>query len=127
MTQQSDIAATVHNGVHDERNVVSSLLERDNSLARKGCRAVVTTEQMLTSLRTQCAGWGQSMWVAYHTQRTVTTLQGICRLTLCVRWCRNPQCEWYHRPYRPEEEGRTSPERYLAALEEKLIKERLPS
>jgi len=35
MTQQSDIAATVHNGVHDERNVVSSLLERDNSLASK--------------------------------------------------------------------------------------------
>src|SRR5260370_1587457 len=90
MTQQSDIAATVHNGIHDERNVVSSLLERDNSMARKGCRPVATTEQMLTSLRTQCSGCGQSMWVAYHTQRTVTTLQGICRLTL----------------YRPEEEGR---------------------
>lgn len=46
------------------------------------------------------------MWVAYHTQRTITTLQGICRLTLCVRRCRNSCCEWYHRPYRPEEEGR---------------------
>jgi hypothetical protein len=46
------------------------------------------------------------MWVAYHTQRTITTLQGICRLTLVVRRCRNPQCERYHRPYRPEEEGR---------------------
>jgi hypothetical protein len=46
------------------------------------------------------------MWVASHTQRTMTTLQGICRLTLCVRRCRNQQCEWYHRPYRPEEEGR---------------------
>ncbi len=32
--------------------------------------------------------------------------KGICRLTLCVRRCRNQQCEWYHRPYRPEEEGR---------------------
>lgn len=39
-------------------------------------------------------------------ERTITTLQGICRLTLSVRRCHNPQCEWYHRPYRPEEEGR---------------------
>lgn len=46
------------------------------------------------------------MWVAYHTQRTITTLQGICRLTLVVRRCRNPQCSRYHCPYRPEEEGR---------------------
>lgn len=46
------------------------------------------------------------MWVAYHTRRTITTLQGICRLTLCVRRCHNQQCERYHRLYRPEEEGR---------------------
>jgi hypothetical protein len=46
------------------------------------------------------------MWVAYHTRRTITTLQGICRLTLCVRRCHNQQCEQYHRLYRPEEEGR---------------------
>src|SRR5260370_24429387 len=46
------------------------------------------------------------MWVAYHTRRTIPTLQGLCRLTLCVRRCRNQQCERYHRPYRPEEEGR---------------------
>jgi hypothetical protein len=75
-------------------------------MARKGCRAPATTEQTLMCLWTQCAGCSQPMWVAYHTQRTITTLQGSCRLTLCVRRCRNPQCEWYHRPYRPEEEGR---------------------
>jgi len=46
------------------------------------------------------------MWVAYHTQRTITTLQGIYHLTLCVRRCRNQQCPRYHCPYRPEEEGR---------------------
>ena len=46
------------------------------------------------------------MWVAYHTQRTITTLQGICHLTLCVRRCHNQQCPRYHCPYRPEEEGR---------------------
>jgi hypothetical protein len=46
------------------------------------------------------------MWVAYRTQRTITTLQVIYCLTLRVRRCRDPQCEWYHRPYRPEEEGK---------------------
>jgi len=75
-------------------------------MARKTCRDVATTEQMLTSLRTQCVGCGQPMWVAYHTQRTITTLQGNCCLTLCVRRCRNQQCPQYHCPYRPEEEGR---------------------
>ena len=39
-------------------------------------------------------------------ERTITTLQGICHLTLCVRRCRNQQCPRYHCPYRPEEEGR---------------------
>jgi hypothetical protein len=75
-------------------------------MARKRCRAAATTEQMLTCLCTQCAGCGQPMWVAYHTQRTITTLQGIYRLTLCVRRCRNQECPRYHCPYRPEEEGR---------------------
>ena len=46
------------------------------------------------------------MAVAYRTRRTVTTLQGSCQLILRVRRCRNPDCTWYHRPYRPEEEGR---------------------
>lgn len=33
-------------------------------------------------------------------------MQGLCRLTLRVRRCQNPHCRHYHRPYRPEEEGR---------------------
>jgi hypothetical protein len=88
------------------RKVASPLFESDNVMARKACRAAAMTEQMLTSLRTQCAECGQLMWVAYHTQRTITTLQGNCRLTLCVRRCRNQECPRYHCPYRPEEEGR---------------------
>jgi hypothetical protein len=75
-------------------------------MARKDCRPAATSEHMLTPLYTHCAGCSQPMWVAYHTQRTITTLQGICCLTLCVRRCHNPHCEWYHRPYRPEEEGK---------------------
>lgn len=46
------------------------------------------------------------MWVAYHAHRTITTLQGLCDLTLVVRRCRNEDCSGYQRAYRPEEEGR---------------------
>lgn len=36
----------------------------------------------------------------------VTTLQGVCRLTLKVRRCHSRTCARYHSVYRPEEEGR---------------------
>ncbi len=75
-------------------------------MARKSCRASASTEHTLTCLRTHCGCCGHPMAVAYRTQRTITTLQGSCRLTLRVRRCRNQACAWYHRPYRPEEEGK---------------------
>lgn len=53
----------------------------------------------------RCWVCGEPMWVAYHTHRTVYTLDGLVGLTLPVRRCRNPGCERYHKPYRPEEEG----------------------
>ncbi|HZR40609.1 MAG TPA: hypothetical protein VFB12_10865 [Ktedonobacteraceae bacterium] len=67
-------------------------------MARKERRAPATTDQTLTCLRTHCAECGQPMWIAYHTQRTITTLQGVCRLTLCVRRCRNQHCELSRKP-----------------------------
>jgi PAS domain-containing protein len=42
--------------------------------------------------------------VTYHSHRTVTTLEGVVRLTLQVRHCVTPACRQYHQPYRPEEE-----------------------
>jgi hypothetical protein len=42
--------------------------------------------------------------VAYHSRRTVTTLEGVVRLRLQVRRCIRPGCVQYHRSYRPEEE-----------------------
>jgi hypothetical protein len=75
-------------------------------MARKSCRAKAATEQTLTCLRTHCDCCGHLMAVAYRTQRTITTLQGSCRLILRVRRCRNPACTWYHRAFRPEEEGK---------------------
>lgn len=75
-------------------------------MARKSCRAKASTEYLLTCLQTHCGCCGSPITVAYRTQRTVTTLQGSCRLILRVRRCRNPDCAWYQHPYRPEEEGR---------------------
>lgn len=75
-------------------------------MARKDCRPAATSEQLLTPVCKHCAECGQAMRIAYRTRRTITTLQGICRLTLRVRQCRNLQCPRYHCVYRPEEEGR---------------------
>jgi hypothetical protein len=74
-------------------------------MARKSCRAPTATEHTLTCLRTHCDSCGSPIKVAYRTQRTVTTLQGNCRLILRVRRCQNQACPWYHRAFRPEEEG----------------------
>ena len=72
-------------------------------MARKERSAPATTEQELTCLRTRCGFCGYPIAVAYRTRRTITTLQGSCRLILRVRRCHNPVCEWYHRGFRPEE------------------------
>jgi hypothetical protein len=80
-------------------------LENAN-MARKSCRAQASTEHMLTCVRTHCGCCDHPIPVAYRTQRTITTLQGNCRLILRVRWYRNAACEWYQRSFRPEEEGK---------------------
>jgi hypothetical protein len=46
------------------------------------------------------------MWAEYDNFRTVTTLEGVVRLRLKIRRCANRACERFHKPYRPEEEGR---------------------
>jgi hypothetical protein len=43
--------------------------------------------------------------MGHHSHRTVTTLQGVTRLTLKVYRCRNTACLRFHQPTRPEEEG----------------------
>lgn len=46
------------------------------------------------------------MWLDYENLRCVTTLEGVVQLKVKVRRCPNPACERYHKPYRPEAEGR---------------------
>jgi hypothetical protein len=40
----------------------------------------------------------------YNNFRTITTLDGVTRLTLSIRRCPNPDCPRFLRPYRPEAE-----------------------
>ncbi|MGZ3415851.1 MAG: ISNCY family transposase [Isosphaeraceae bacterium] len=61
---------------------------------------------MLRCLTPQCPVCGKTRWFAYENYRKITTLDAVIEVTLQVRRCVNPTCAHYHRPYRPEEEGR---------------------
>lgn len=73
-------------------------------MARRRRRPPATQHKELEPIRTRCAGCGGPSWVAYHSHRTVTTLDGVVRLRLQVRRCVTVGCRQYHHPYRPEEE-----------------------
>jgi hypothetical protein len=57
------------------------------------------------------------MWADYAARRTVATLDGVVRLVLTVRRCRHEGCAAYHRPYRPEAEGRFALPRHEFGLD----------
>lgn len=75
-------------------------------MARRTRRPAAPRERRLEPVAGRCASCGGAAHVAYHSRRTVLTLDGLVRLTLVVRRCRNPACALYKRAYRPEEEGR---------------------
>jgi len=74
-------------------------------MGRKHRRPVAQTEHRLVTCHEHCWTCGEPMWVAYTKRRQLMTLDGLIRLHLPVRRCRNPACPRYHRPYRPEAEG----------------------
>src|SRR6266699_6643421 len=74
-------------------------------MARKQARPRATQQQILEPLQTTCRACGKRMRMAFHSHRTVTTLQGVYRLTLKVYRCRNTACPRFHQVVRPEEEG----------------------
>jgi hypothetical protein len=53
-----------------------------------------------------CPGCGGPLWAASKPQRSVVTLDGIVRLRLQLRNCRNPDCHRRGVCLRPEQEGR---------------------
>lgn len=75
-------------------------------MVRKVARPEATSTKKLEPLRKNCPHCGQRMWADYDNHRTVTTLDGLVRLTLKIRRCRNRDCSACLRPYRPEAEGR---------------------
>jgi hypothetical protein len=75
-------------------------------MARKTRRPRATSEQQLPVVTSDCPGCGRALHTAYYNRRTVTTLEGVIRLRLQVRLCRNWACPRYRVPFRPEVEGR---------------------
>ncbi len=75
-------------------------------MARTSPRPRPVDQKSLRPLHTSCPVCGKTMWAAYVNERTVTTLAGVHRLYLHIHRCPNRSCRHYHRPYRPEEEGR---------------------
>lgn len=74
-------------------------------MARKQARPEASQEVVLEPIQITCRACGNRMRMARHSQRTVTTLQGVTHLTLKVYRCRNADCPRFRQVTRPEEEG----------------------
>jgi hypothetical protein len=74
-------------------------------MARRQARPAAPRQYRLEPYQRRCAHCGGPAHVAYHSRRTVVTLDGLYALTLVVRRCQDPACPLYRRAYRPEEEG----------------------
>ena len=74
-------------------------------MARRTKRPPLTRTVSLLPQRQQCSACGHRLWRLYQTQRTVTTLDDVTRLSISVVRCPNSACSRYHQPVRPEEEG----------------------
>ena len=74
-------------------------------MARTCSRPRPTRAQTLTPITADCPACGHRLWADYTNHRTVTTLDGILRLTLRTRCCPTMRCPRWGLPYRPEAEG----------------------
>jgi hypothetical protein len=74
-------------------------------MARRTARPQPTHDVDLPALMRRCPECGAALWAAYKTRRIVTTLDGLVRLGLQVRRCRNRACRRFGVPLRPEQEG----------------------
>src|SRR4051794_2399340 len=58
----------------------------------------------LVPITRHCPECQNRLLARYNNFRTITTLDGVLRLTLAIRRCPNPACPRFLRPYRPEAE-----------------------
>ena len=75
-------------------------------MARITPRPPPTQILVLSCLNQRCPVCEGPLWFAYENFRKITMLDAVIGVTLQVRRCVNPACGSYHRPYRPEQEGR---------------------
>lgn len=75
-------------------------------MARRSPRAPPAHERVLRPRRRTCPACGQRMVQQYENDRTVVGLRGLIHYRLKIRRCENRACDRFHRPYRPEGEGR---------------------
>jgi hypothetical protein len=77
-------------------------------MTRRTARPQPTRELELTTSTRRCPGCDGPLWAAYKNRRTVVTLEGVTRLAVQVRRCRDPDCPRFGVPLRPEHEGRVA-------------------
>ena len=71
-------------------------------MPRRTARPQPTRDVDLPALTRSCPECGATLWAAYKTRRVVTTLDGLVRLGLQVRRCRDRACPRFGVPLRPE-------------------------
>src|SRR3954447_8167829 len=74
-------------------------------MVRRDARPAASSHRLLEPQHQTCWVCTGPLWVAYHSHRTVATVEGVVAFTLVVRTCRTLTCARYRQPYRPEEEG----------------------
>jgi len=71
-------------------------------------RPTAVRSEVLQCLQPTCPLCGGPTWRPYTNRRRVVTLEGVVELRLRIQQCRTSTCTRYHKPYRPEAEGRYS-------------------
>lgn len=86
-------------------------------MVKKARTAAPAMTRQMRPERRECAHCGELMWADYASRRTLATLEGVLRLVLTVRRCRHEACPAFHKPYRPEAEGRLALPRHEFGLD----------
>lgn len=75
-------------------------------MARTTRRPQATAHQTLVPQTTTCPDCCEPLVLDYYNKRTITTLDDVLALRLGIRRCHQVQCSRFHKPLRPELEGR---------------------